>query len=108
MLVQFNALVLDEAAHFENVKSTQQGLPYNVASLMNPISNSGYKKKGWKRQETAPWYSTARGEPCQRDYLDYLHINLVYCGGRYRKSGYFHCQNILVVVKTTEINFAKM
>ena len=83
MLLRFLTLVLDEAAQFQKLKSTQQGLPYHKGSIMNPNSKSGSQKKGWKKPETSQWDSTARNDPCEGDSLDYLHINLVYCGGIY-------------------------
>ena len=57
----------ENATDFVQVHSSQQGLPYNKESIMNLNSTPLFHEKRKVNIE----------EP---HYIDYLHINLLYCG----------------------------
>ena len=72
-----------EAQHLGNIQSTQQGLPFQKNSIMNLYSKTGTLRNGSLSPGDFACHSTARDEPWGRDYVDFLHINILYCGGMY-------------------------
>ena len=68
----------DEAANFENVLYTQQCLPYNKNSIMKLNSSSDTQKRQLRKSRRSSIRSTTNME-----LLDYLHLNILYCGGIY-------------------------
>ena len=64
--------------------SSYQGLPYNDRSIMNLNSSISLLRKHLERDSNLTLLSNAESEHFDKDYippLDYLHINLLYCGG---------------------------
>ena len=64
--------------------SSYQGLPYNERSIMNYNSSIFLVRKDWERNNNLTLLSNAESEHFDRDCvptLDFLHINLLYCGG---------------------------
>ena len=69
--------------HLQDIQSTRQGLPLQKESIMNLISKTSPKITGSGRTEDLASSSTGRVEPWGKDYVDFLHINILYCGGMY-------------------------
>ena len=71
--------------------STSQGLPYDFSSIMhfrhNAFLRNGYESTVLPRNRTIP--KTFLGSSATATDLDFLHINLLYCGGTEVKS--LHC-----------------
>ena len=65
-------------------KLTSQGLPYDFSSIMhfrhNAFSRTGFKSTVVPRNRTIP--KSVLGSSVTATYLDFLHVNLLYCGGR--------------------------
>ena len=64
--------------------SSYQGLPYNEGSIMNFNSSLSFARKHSERNRILTLFSNAESEHCDKvgvPSLDYLHINLLYCGG---------------------------
>lgn len=73
-----------EAVENEQVHSTSQGLPYSKDSVMNLNSNTAPCSKYQKRARNPALVAEIHSEtydPYCGYYLDFLHINLLYCGG---------------------------
>ena len=78
------ALVGFEEKFWIESRSTSQGLPYDFSSIMhfrhNAFSRNREKSTVVPRNRTIP--KTILGNSSMATDLDFLHLNLLYCGGK--------------------------
>ena len=79
----FNGVHVDDSKHFKGIQSTQQGLPYDPNSIMKLESSSGTQTNP---EEKIP---KCMRKSDKKKPLDYLHINILYCGGVQGRMQYY-------------------